>query len=443
MQVQRKCSRLISEISGQLTLRRSSVLIIGAGGLGCPAAQYLAGAGIGTIGLVDGDVVEWSNLHRQILHTTERVGELKVGSAIAGLRQYASTTSLVKSIPSDPSRLNPNIQYVAHPDHLTPTSALGIMKDYDLVLDCTDHPSSRYLISDAAVLSGKPLVSGSALKSEGQLLVLNHPPRDLQSDNSGPCYRCVFPKPPPADAVVSCGEGGILGPVVGVIGVLMALKAIQVLVGKTKQRHTVTGQQTDDPATMLLFSAYSNPLFRQVRLAGKRRKCAACSSFQTITEQTLLSGSIDYATVCGLSSPVNILGKDERLEARDLKDVLDAETRPYAILDVRDETQYAICPLPGSINIPFSAIESLSNAQSRSITGREPEREAASPSNVLDSIGPNIPIYAVCRFGNDSQLAVRKLKELGYDNKGTRWIRDVKGGLRAWKEQVDPDWPDY
>lgn len=317
------------------------------------------------------------------------------------------------------------------------------MKAYDLVLDCTDHPSSRYLISDAAVLSGKPLVSGSALKSEGQLLVLNHPPSDLQSDNSGPCYRCVFPKPPPAEAVVSCGEGGILGPVVGVIGVLMALKAIQVLIEKTKQGPTVNGQQTDDPATMLLFSAYSNPLFRQIRLAGKRRKCAACSSFQTITEQTLVSGSIDYATICGLSSPVNILEKEERLEARDLKDVLDAETKPYVVLDVRDETQYGICSLPGSINIPLSTIAALSNCQSQSITGREPEREAASSSNVLDSIGPNVPIYTVCRFGNDSQLAVRKLKELGYDNKRNRWIGDVKGGLRAWKEHVDPDWPDY
>jgi len=317
------------------------------------------------------------------------------------------------------------------------------MKDYDLVLDCTDHPSSRYLISDAAVLSGKPLVSGSALKTEGQLVVLNHPPSDLQSDNSGPCYRCVFPRPPPAEAVASCGEGGILGPVVGVIGVLMALQAIQVLVGKTKQGHTINGQRMDDPATMLLFSAYSNPLFRQIRLAGKRRKCVACSSFQTITEQTLTSGSLDYATICGLTSPVNVLEKEERLEPRDLKDVLDAGTKAYVVLDVRDETQYAICPLPGSINVPFSTIQALPNAGSQSVTGREPEMEGASWSGVLDTIGPNVPIYTVCRFGNDSQLAVRRLKELGYDNKGTRWIGDVKGGLRAWKQQVDPEWPDY
>ncbi|MCJ1247001.1 Molybdenum cofactor synthesis protein 3 [Trapelia coarctata] len=379
-----------------------------------------------TIGLVDGDVVEWSNLHRQILHNTERVGQMKVDSAITGLRQ-----------------LNPKPHYVAYPDHLTPTSAAEIMKYYDIVLDCTDHPSSRYLISDAAVLSGKPLVSGSALKTEGQLLVLNYPPSKLQSDNSGPCYRCVFPKPPPAEAVVSCGEGGILGPVVGVIGVLMALKAIQVLTGKTMQGDRPDGKQTEDPATMLLFSAYSNPSFRHIRLAGKRRKCAACSSFQTITTQTLTSGSLDYATICGIISPVNILQKEERVEAKDLKSVLDAGTKRYALLDVRDETQYAICPLPGSINIPISTIQAMSNTQPHSSQARESETEAANTSTILDSIGLDVPIYTVCRFGNDSQLAVRKLKELGYDNKGTRWIGDVKGGLRAWKEQVDPEWPEY
>ena len=317
------------------------------------------------------------------------------------------------------------------------------MRDYDLVLDCTDHPSSRYLISDTAVLSGKPLVSGSALKTEGQLLVLNHPPSDFQNDNSGPCYRCIFPRPPPPDAVVSCGEGGILGPVVGVIGVLMALKAIQVLVEKTEQGLLSNGHQKEDPATMLLFSAYSNPSFRQIRLAGKRKKCAACSSLRTITTETLTSGSLDYETICGIASPVNVLQKEERVEAKDLKDVLDAGNEPYVLLDVRDETQYAICPLPGSINIPFSTIQSMSNTPSHSLLDMEPEKEGVSSSNILAAIGPDVPIYTVCRFGNDSQLAVRKLKELGYDNEGSRWIGDVKGGLRAWKQQVDPEWPEY
>jgi len=351
--------------------------------------------------------------------------------------------SLLGTIPSDWPRLNPTVHYVAYPDHLTPTTALGIMKDYNLVLDCTDHPSSRYLISDAVVLLGKPLVSGSALKTEGQLLVLNHPPSDLQSDHSGPCYRCVFPKPPPAEAVVSCGEGGILGPVVGVIGVLMALRAIQVLIAKTNQGHIMNGQQTEDPATMLIFSAYSNPSFRQIRLAGKRKKCAACSSFRTITTQTLKSGSLDYATICGLTSPVNILQTEERVEAKDLKGVLDAGNKPYVVLDVRNETQYTICPFPGSINIPFPTIQSMSNSQLHSFPDKEPETEAASSSTILHALGPDVPIYTVCRFGNDSQLAVRKLKELGYDNGGTRWIGDVKGGLRAWKQQVDPEWPEY
>lgn len=320
------------------------------------------------------------------------------------------------------------------------------MKDHDLVLDCTDHPSSRYLISDAAVILGKSLVSGSALKTEGQLLVLNHPPNDFQSSYSGPCYRCVFPKPPPAEAVISCGESGIVGPVVGVIGVLMALKALQVLVGKTKQDLPTNEQHSEDPATMLLFSAYSNPSFRQIRLAGKRTKCAACSSFRTITEETLTSGSLDYATICGLTSPVNILQRDERVEAKDLKDVLDADNKPYVLLDVRDETQYAICPLPGSMNIPFSTIQTIQTMSSPPFhppPDTDPTNSLPSSSTILDSLPSNIPIYTVCRFGNDSQLAVRKLKELGYDNGGTRWIGDVKGGLQAWKQQVDPEWPEY
>ncbi|MCJ1474642.1 Urmylation protein [Lambiella insularis] len=413
-------------LQGQLALRKSSVLIIGVGGLGCPAAQYLAGAGVGTIGLVDGDVVDWSNLHRQVLHTTGRVRQLKVDSAMTSLCQ-----------------LNPKVHYLTYPYHLNSTSAIATIQDYDLILDCTDNPASRYLVSDAAVLSGKPLVSGSALKTEGQLMVLNHPPSDLQTGTGGPCYRCVFPSPPPAESVVSCGEGGILGPVVGVVGVLMALEAIKLIVSGT----FMLNGKLDVPcrnkaASMLLFSAYNITPFRQIRLRGKRPKCAACSTQHTISRELVTLGSLDYQTLCGVVSPLDILGHDERVEAKDLDHALQAEHQPCILLDVRDETQFGICNIKGSVNIPIFEIEAAAE-QGVPTDRRESSSAIADLNDALQSAPANSPVYIMCRLGNDSQIAVRKLKALGHDNNGKRWIGDVKGGYRAWKQQVDPSWPEY
>jgi adenylyltransferase/sulfurtransferase len=335
---------------------------------------------------------------------------------------------------SDWSRLNPHIRYVAHREHSTPHTALATMKDYDLILDCTDHPSSRYLISDSAVLSGKILISGSALRTEGQLMVLNNPPNGSQDRPRGPCYRCVFPRPPPADTVISCGDGGILGPVVGVIGVLMALKAIQLLTAGAKRGYENETQPLDDQPTMLLFSAYTNPPFRQIRLCGKRKNCVACSSSPKISADSLTSGSLDYKVLCGMKTPVQTLNPDERIEAKELHKILNGDQKSRILLDVRDRTQFSICNLPGTINIPFSDIQAMSK-----VTTKEKSKSLA----LLEEIDPDTPIYTVCRFGNDSQLAVRKLKELGLDNGGERWIGDVRGGYRAWKRQVDPHWPEY
>jgi adenylyltransferase/sulfurtransferase len=205
------------------------VLIVGAGGLGCPAAAYIAGAGVGTIGIVDGDVVETSNLHRQILHSTAKVGMKKVDSAISFLTSYCLPSLFYFYNTYRLCRLNPNLRYIAHGEHLTPQNAREIVEKYDLVLDCTDHPTSRYLISDICVLLHKPLISASALRTDGQLIVLNSPPLPAGDASGGPCYRCVFPKPPPAESVVSCGDGGILGPVVGTMGVLQALEAVKLI----------------------------------------------------------------------------------------------------------------------------------------------------------------------------------------------------------------------
>ncbi|KAJ5485506.1 Adenylyltransferase and sulfurtransferase uba4 [Penicillium diatomitis] len=404
-------------LSGQLKLKAARVLLVGAGGLGCPAAQYLAGAGVGTLGLIDGDTVEVSNLHRQVLHRTRNVGMYKVDSAIESLKE-----------------LNPHPNYVAHRTHLTPGEAPEIFAQYDLILDCTDNPATRYLISDTAVLLGKPLVSASALRTEGQLMVLNNPPRPPGDKSGGPCYRCVFPKPPPADSVVSCADGGILGPVVGTMGVLQALEAIKV----------ITAIESSAPESPLLhmFSAYSNPLCRTIRIRSRRTNCAVCSAEATVSLDTITSGSMDYVFFCGSANPPALLRKDERVSARQYRelssqsdDSFDKSSlqRRHTIIDVRDKTQFEICHLENSINIPISDI--LASASTEATPSWVPTELVATDSKE--------PVYVVCRLGNDSQLAVQRMKELGLGRGGQRFIGDIQGGLRAWREQVDPEWPEY
>ncbi|KAH0275289.1 Molybdopterin-synthase sulfurtransferase, partial [Aureobasidium melanogenum] len=390
-------------LQGQLRLKAARVLIVGAGGLGCPASAYLAGAGVGTLGLVDGDTVEESNLHRQIAHSTDRVNMFKVDSAIAYLRG-----------------LNPNVNYIPHRAHLTPSSALDIFSNYDFVLDCTDHPTSRYLISDACVLSGKPLVSASALRTEGQLTVLNNPPRAPGASDGGPCYRCVFPRPPPAESVVSCGEGGILGPVVGVMGILQALEAIKLI--------TSPPNSPAAPPSLLLFSAYSIPQFRNVKLRSRRLDCASCSANHTVTESSLTSGSMDYVAFCGVTNPVDILPPSSRISAGDLLSTL-ASLSPHddeapIVLDVRDQTQFELCSLPNSINLPYQGIQT----------------RLRQDTQILEDLKGR-DVLVVCKLGNDSQLAVQMLETMS--SGGMKSIKDVQGGFRAWRNEVDPEWPDY
>ncbi|RHZ63576.1 HesA/MoeB/ThiF family protein [Aspergillus thermomutatus] len=414
-------------LPGQLKLRSARVLIVGAGGLGCPAALYLAGAGVGTLGLVDGDTVENSNLHRQVLHRSKNVGKFKVDSAIEYLRE-----------------LNPHPTYVPYRAHLTPQEAPDIFKDYDLILDCTDNPATRYLISDIAVLVGKPLVSASALRTEGQLMVLNYPPRPVGDKTGGPCYRCVFPKPPPANSVVSCADGGILGPVVGTMGVLQALEAIKIITSSA-------ANSSGTPPSLLIFSAYSTPPFRTIKLRSRRAKCAVCSADASVTLETLKAGSTDYVFFCGVAGLEASLLSEERISPLDFRKKHPKQVpqdggsinKEPTIIDVREKVQFDICNLENSINIPISTI--LSSASS-STTNADNDAQPSLPSWLppdLASATSTDPIYVVCRLGNDSQIAVRRLKELGLDQGGQRYVGDIQGGLRAWREQIDPDWPEY
>ncbi|GAO13201.1 hypothetical protein UVI_02025510 [Ustilaginoidea virens] len=427
--------------TAQLRLKKARVLLVGAGGLGCPAAAYLAGSGVGALGLVDGDTVELSNLHRQVAHSTSRVGMSKTESAIAFLREYAAKkTTKTRAARRDwlsrylltrsmLSSLNAGVTYEGHGVHLTADNAEDIVSRYDLVLDCTDRPASRYLISDICVLLGKPLISASAFQTSGQLIVLNSPP------GRGPCYRCVFPKPPPPESVVGCGEGGIIGPVVGVMGVLQALEAVKLIcrggpeagleASPDEERHH--HQQQQQQHTMLLFSGMADHCpFRSVRMRGKRQGCFSCSENPQLTADYLKT-AMDYVQFCGSTRPVQLLPRQERISAQEYRLLSERGTK-HVLLDVREREHFHLAHIPGSINVPMSRFTSLGSRD-------------ALPEEFPRDLPAHVPVYVVCRVGNDSQVAARRLKELGLSRNGERFVGDIVGGLRSWKDTVDGSLP--
>ncbi|KZT19236.1 hypothetical protein NEOLEDRAFT_1078317 [Neolentinus lepideus HHB14362 ss-1] len=383
-------------LPGQVALQNTSVVVVGAGGLGCPALQYLAASGIGRIGIVDHDVVELSNLQRQILHTEQRVGMYKAESAAQSLKA-----------------LNSHLTIDVHITALTSSNAVSLLSEYTVILDCTDNAPTRYLLSDTAVALGKPLVSGAAQKFDGQLCVYN-------LNNEGPCYRCIFPKPPAPESAGTCEETGILGAVTGVIGTLQAMEAIKIITGLH-----------DGKPSLLIYSALSVPPFRSIKLRSRRSTCPACG------EDGMKQGQIqdnDYVAFCGGGPPDWVkLGlvpgdKDSRVSAKTLNDVLSSDGISHVkVLDVRPRTEFGICHLPSSINIPLREL-------------------AADPSSSFSAIqGDGVKeVYVVCRLGNDSQIAASTLCErvaLGKDHNVV--VKDVIGGLRAWTRDVDPRFPIY
>ncbi|CAN6658160.1 adenylyltransferase and sulfurtransferase Uba4p [Trichomonascus vanleenenianus] len=372
-------------LEGQLRLKKSSVLVVGAGGLGCPALAYLAGAGIGRLGIVDNDTVDSSNLHRQILHNTSKVGMLKTESA----RDFIE-------------KLNSNVRVELYSERLLPSNSFDIFSKYDLVLDCTDTPATRYLINDTAILLGKAVVSASALKTEGQLFI--------EGLHNGPCYRCLYPIPPPADSILSCGDGGIIGPVVGIMGVFQSIEAIKI----------ITGWYDSHPFTpgLTMLSAFGSPQWRSIRMRGKKPSCAVCGDAPSITRAGIESGAIDYAEFCGRPSLLRI-PRESRKTVHDYSKVLD-DNVSHTLVDVRPPAQFSICALPNSINIPLTQLKYARNDQ---------PQLAALPE----------PVYVCCRYGNDSQPAVQFLK----DRYGLTEVYDIIGGLDQWSEHIDPQFPRY
>ena len=375
-------------MEGQQKLKAAKVLCVGTGGLGAPLAMYLAAAGVGTIGLVDFDTVDASNLQRQIIHSTATVGKLKVDSAEIMLKG-----------------LNPHLNVVKHNTMLTSANALEILKDYDIIADGTDNFQTRYLVNDACVLLGKPNAYASIYRFEGQASIFGAP--------DGPCYRCLYPEPPPPGLVPSCAEGGVLGILPGLLGVIQATETIKLILGIGEP---LIGR-------LLLVDALGMS-FRTLKLR-KNPDCPVCGTHPTVTEL------IDYNQFCGIAPPTEVgpleVARDKavgdhpivdgipQISVQELKSKLDAEEDIF-VLDVREPHEYLIANL-GVPQIPVGEVE------------RRVGELAAQK---------NREVVVHCRSGARSQKAALILKQAGFTN-----VSNLAGGILAWADKIDPSMPKY
>jgi adenylyltransferase/sulfurtransferase len=365
-------------MEGQRRLKAARVLCVGTGGLGSPLALYLTAAGIGTLGLVDFDVVDASNLQRQIIHSTKDIGRKKIDSAEEKL-----------------SALNPAIEIVKHETMLSSANALDILKDYDIVADGTDNFPTRYLVNDACVLLGKPNVYGSIFRFEGQASVF--------ATEAGPCYRCLYPEPPPPGLVPSCAEGGVLGILPGLVGVIQATEVIKLILGKGE---SLIGR-------LLLVDAL-NMRFRELKLR-KNPECPVCGTNPTVT------ALIDYEHFCGIvpeTPPATSEGKIlkngiPQLTVKELKARRDAGEDIF-LLDVREPYEVQIAQIGGKV-IPQNDV---------------PQRLAEIPRDR--------EIVVHCRSGARSQRIAEFLKQSGYQN-----VVNLAGGILAWSDEIDPSVQKY
>ncbi len=359
-------------IEGQKRLKNAKVLVVGAGGLGSPISMYLAAAGVGTIGLVDFDVVDSTNLQRQLLHTTNDVGRNKLESAKETL-----------------SALNPHVTIKTHDIALSSENARQIISQYDMVIDGTDNFPTRYLINDACVFLGKPNIYGSIFRFEGQVTVFD-------SEN-GPCYRCLYPEPPPPGLVPSCAEGGVLGVLPGMIGTIQANEAIKLIIGK------------GDPliGRLLLLDALEMR-FRELKLR-KNPNCVVCGNNPSVTEL------IDYDEFCGVGIEHEInLDLSEQITVKELAELLDSGI-PVQLVDVRNPDETEINHIPKHILMPLNNLEAMATA--------------------LDKDQLTI-LY--CKTGVRSLKALVQLRQLGFKN-----VKNLVGGVTAWVREIDPSQPIY
>uniref|UniRef100_A0A6A7G6H5 Adenylyltransferase and sulfurtransferase MOCS3 homolog n=2 Tax=Hirondellea gigas TaxID=1518452 RepID=A0A6A7G6H5_9CRUS len=380
----------------QRRICNSSVLVVGAGGLGSPVLQYLAGAGVGRIGIIDADEVDISNLHRQVIHSESEVSNPKVDSA--------RDSCLA---------INSSIIVETFNERFSRSNAIELVQNYDLVADCTDNVSSRYLINDIAVMCGKPDVSGGAIGTEGQLTVYNY--------KGGPCYRCLHPKPPPPETVSNCSDNGVLGVVPGIIGSLQAMEILKIV------------GQFGEPlsAKLLIFDGLSCS-FRSMRLRSRSPTCDVCGDKPTIpnvlTDPT--ADLIDYNEFCG-SCHVELDAKDcPSVSCEEYKSIVD-QGDEHVLLDVRELVQYEICSLPNSINIPFAQMKERIGEVFKEIGQTDIDPLFGKP------VQP-VPVYLICRRGIDSLSAARLLL-----SKDAKNVINIRGGLLQWHRTIDSEFPLY
>jgi molybdopterin/thiamine biosynthesis adenylyltransferase/rhodanese-related sulfurtransferase/molybdopterin converting factor small subunit len=363
-------------MEGQQKLKAAKVLLVGAGGLGAPLGLYLTAAGIGRIGMVDFDVVDVTNLQRQVIHSTADVGRKKLDSAAEKMKA-----------------INPALEVVKYETALSSENALEIFKDYDMVVDGTDNFPTRYLVNDACVLLGKPNVYGSIFRFEGQATVFAY--------EGGPCYRCLYPEPPPPGLVPSCAEGGVLGILPGTIGLIQATEAVKLILGIGEP---LVGR-------LLLYDALAMR-FRELKLR-KNPECPICGDHRTITKL------IDYHQFCGVPQPSTAPAEEKKLnegeiDVHELKQKLDRGDN-FVLLDVREPHEYQICNIPGSRLIPL---------------GQVPQR--------LGELDPEADIVIHCKSGVRSGKACGILRQAGFKH-----VRNVVGGILAWSDKVDRTVPKY
>lgn len=431
-----------------------------------------------TLGLVDGDTVELSNLHRQIVHKESTVGTSKVHSAMSTLKELNSEVKLVafeeRFSTANAKRIvdewrDDDDDGYGHGHEGGPSSDGGRRegggRGWDIVLDCTDNPATRYLISDVCVLAGKVLVSGAAQRTEGQLMVLNYPARqtplkdatgtagtDKSADlregrEKGPCYRCIFPVPPAPETVQSCAEVGVLGPVVGVIGVLMAMEVVKIVVAVARDEDRRAWKPS-----LLLYSGLNKDaraVWRSVGLRGRRKDCIACGDEEVlkakgkwedgrVTWEALAEGRVDYEEFCGRVEDVRVLREENRVPAAQFLESMEREeTRDWLmgkdkerplVVDVREEAEFALgAKVRGSINVPISRI--LRHGGQGAIEDDGGIEQLLGPGELTNKH----PLYFLCQRGNDSQIAAQQF--LGRVGRN-RWVGDVKDGLQALERQV-------